>query len=132
MKTMVVPSYVKNGERQFSSQEARAIAGIQNRGTWNDYLISIGLPTGEHFPTLTMTDLIWIWVCKRWLAQNKRKSGISTHRTFRRIKNKTLESGEFSYGLNDFLETLNTDLLTVTIEVQQAIHGYQQRRFKDR
>ena len=123
MQTIQVTTYTKDGTQFFGSKEARKIAGIRNRGTWNRYLISIGKPTGENSPTLTTTDLIWVWICKKWIAQNKRISGISTHAKFREIRWKENDKGELKYSLDDFLDTLETDLLTITIEVQKAIHG---------
>lgn len=123
MHIYTVKTWTSNGERRFSSSEARKIAGIKNRGTWNDYLISVGLPEGKYFPVLSMTDLIWIWVCKKWMAMNKRRSGVSTHPCFRRLKNLRNPDGTPKYTIDDFIEEIDTDFLTIQLEVRRAINN---------
>jgi hypothetical protein len=118
MHTYTLKSWSVEGEKRWKSSEARILSGVQNRGTWNDYLISIGLPTGENSPVLTMTDLIWVQVAKLWMGQNARKSKVSTHQTFRILR------WHKDWKLDDFLDYLNTDLLTITSELQRKInHG---------
>jgi hypothetical protein len=121
MNTYTIKTWQVDGERRFQSKKARQIVGVTNRGTWNDYLISIGLPTGQHNPVLTMTDLVWVWVCKKWMQMNRRRDGVSTHETFRALRSKTDEHGNPKYTLDDFLETLDTDMMTITIELRRKI-----------
>ena len=117
MHTYTLKTWMVEGERRWKSSEARILSGIQNRGTWNNYLISIGLPTGEDAPVLTMTDLIWVHVAKLWMGQNARKSKVSTHQTFRVLRWKK------EWDLDDFLSHLKIDLLTITLELQGKING---------
>lgn len=119
MHTYTVRSWSVNGEKRFRSCEARAIAGIANRKTWNNYRQSIGVED-----ILTMSDLIWVWVCKKWMGLNRRKT-ISTHQKFREIRWMENPDGSLKYGLDDFLDELDTDLLTITLEIRKAIKdGY--------
>lgn len=130
MHTYTVKTWSSNGEKRFQSAKARSILGISNRGTWNDYLVSIGLETGKHSPVLTMTDLIWAWVCKKWMAMNRRRSGVSTHETFRRLRNLRNEDGSRTYSLDDFLDEIDTDFLTIQLEVRRAVNANQNSRSK--
>lgn len=114
MNTYNLSTWLKDGERQFTSAEARRLFGISNRGTWNDYLESIGLSPGFTKPVLRMTDLVWVAIARAWVKAGSKKR---THDVFRFLRSQK------KWKSDNFLDYLGIDFLTITQELRSKING---------